>query len=171
MNDAFRPKSIVASRALSREVDFVEDFLNRYRDTAFRIAMRIMGSVDAAEDVAQEALIRAFKSWDRMAQADSQVAWVKRIVVRCALTALERQDRFSPIHDVEAPTPSHQETILVQSVLATLPPDQRVILSLIVGEGWSYKELAENLDIPMGTVASRVHAAKSAFRKAWEELQ
>jgi len=169
MNDAVHPESLAAARAFARESDFVEEFLNRYRDTAFRIAMRIMGQVDAAEDVAQEALIRAFKSWDRLAGAESQAAWVRKIVVRCALNALERTPRHEPVPDSASASAGTEEAVLVQAVLASLPTEHRVLLSLAVGEGWSYRDIATNMDIPMGTVASRVHAAKAAFRKAWEE--
>jgi RNA polymerase sigma-70 factor (ECF subfamily) len=170
MNDALRPEALIGSRSLAREQDLVEEFLNRYRDSSFRIAMRIVGNADAAEDVAQEALIRAFKSWDRLAGVESQAAWVRKIVVRCALNALERTPCHEPVPE-SAAHQSAEESVLVQQVLAGLPSEQRVLLGLAVGEGWSYKEIASILEIPMGTVASRVHAAKAAFRKAWEDAK
>lgn len=168
MNDALRTETLIASRSLVGEQDLVEEFLNRYRDSSFRIAMRIMGNADAAEDVAQEALIRAFKSWDRLAGVESQAAWVRKIVVRCALNALERTPRHEEMPESAAHQGDAEEAVLVQSVLENLPSEQRVLLGLAVGEGWSYKDIATILEIPVGTVGSRVHAAKMAFRKAWE---
>jgi RNA polymerase sigma factor (sigma-70 family) len=168
MNDAVRTESLDSPLVLSREQDVVAEFLNCYRDSSFRIAMRVLGNVDAAEDVAQEALIRAFKSWDRLASVDRQAAWVRKVVVRCALNALERTPRYSELPDMTPCSQDGEQSVMVQAVLDTLIPDQRLILGLSIGEGLSYQEIAEVLDIPTGTVASRLNTAKAAFRKAWE---
>lgn len=168
MNDAICQESIAAQRAIAKEQSLVEEFLNRYRDSSFRIAMRILGNADAAEDVAQEALIRAFKSWDRLSTVERQAAWVRKTVVRCALSAIERTPQHEELTDFSGSRRDTTESVMVQAVLHTLNPDQRILLGLAMGEEMSYREIAEILDIPMGTVASRVHSAKLAFRKAWE---
>lgn len=167
MNDAVRPGALESPLAVSQELDLVGDFLNRYRDSSFRIAMRILGNSDAAEDVAQDALIRAFRSWDRLSSVEHQAAWVRRIVVRSALNSLERSPQHSELPDTVSRA-SGEESVLVQAVLDSLSAEHRVLLGLALGEGLSYKEIAEALDIPMGTVASRINSAKAAFRRAWE---
>lgn len=168
MNDAICHETIAAQRAIAKERGLVEEFLNRYRDSSFRIAMRILGNADAAEDVAQEALIRAFKSWDRLSTIERQAAWVRKTVVRCALNAMERTPSHEELTDFSGSQGDISETVLVQEVLNSLNPDQRVLLGLAMGEELSYREIAEVLDVPIGTVASRVHTAKQAFRRAWE---
>ncbi len=168
MNDAICPDLITAQRAIAKEQDLVEEFLNRYRDSSFRIALRILGNQDSAEDVAQEALIRAFKSWDRLSNVKRQAAWVRKTVVRCALNTVERTPRNEALSEHAPSNNCQTDAVLVQEVLNTLPSEQRVLLGLAMGEELSYREIAEALDIPMGTVASRIHAAKLAFRHAWE---
>ena len=168
MNDAICQDSIAAQRAIAKEQSLVEEFLNRYRDSSFRIAMRILGNADAAEDVAQEALIRAFKSWDRLSNIERQAAWVRKTVVRCALNSIERTPRHEELTEKVPGDSSGAEAVMVQAVLQSLSPDQRVLLGLAMGEELSYREIAEILDVPIGTVGSRVHAAKLAFRNAWE---
>ena len=171
MNDAVRAESLDSSQVLTRELDLVGEFLNRYRDSSFRIAMRMLGDADAAEDVAQDALIRAFKSWDRLAAVEHQAAWVRKLVVRGALNALERSPRHAQIPESASRSGNTEESMMVQAVLDELLPEHRVILGLFMGEGFSYREIAETLEIPMGTVASRINSAKSAFKKAWERAR
>jgi RNA polymerase sigma-70 factor, ECF subfamily len=171
MNDAVRPGALESPLVASDERDLVGVFLNRYRDSSIRIAMRILGDSDAAEDVAQDALIRAFKSWDRLASVDHQAAWVRRIVLRTAFNVLERNPKHSQLTEIAASTSGAEESMLVQAVLNSLPADQRALLGLALGEGLSYREISEALDIPMGTVASRINTAKASFRRAWEETR
>ncbi len=171
MNDAICRDTIASQRAIAKEQSLVDEFLNRYRDSSFRIAMRILGNPDAAEDVAQEALIRAFRSWDRLSHIERQAAWVRKTVVRCALTAIERTPQHEKLPDQVPGECSGAHAVMVQAVLNSLAPDQRVLLGLALGEELSYREIAEALDVPMGTVASRIHSAKAAFRKAWEGTQ
>lgn len=158
----------VRSSAIAEESNLVDSFLIQYRDSSFRIALRIVSDADLAEDVVQEELIRAFKGWDQLALAERQSAWVRRIVVRCALTALQRKQDAAPL-PADIPASGDLEVDLhVQHVLGLMNIEQRALLGLAIGEGLSYAEIADALDIPVGTVGSRLHHAKSAFRKAWE---
>jgi len=163
MNDATR--ALVTPIILSQDRDLVGEFLNRYRDSSFRIAMRILGNQDAAEDVAQEAIIRAFRSWDTLSGVENQAAWVRKVVVRCALNAVERTPNHTELSDVGN---EPDESVLVQAVLESLAPEHRAVLGLAVGEGLSYREIADALEIPIGTVGSRLNSAKAAFKRAWE---
>jgi RNA polymerase sigma factor (sigma-70 family) len=168
MNELVRLQMQVRSSAIAEESNLAECFLNRYRDSSFRIAIRIVADSDLAEDVVQEALIRAFKSWDQLASAERQSAWVRRIVVRCALTALHRKHETCPLSDTIHVHEDLVGDIHFRNVLSRLGPEQQALLGLAIGEGLSYSEIAEALDISPGTVASRLHHAKAAFRKAWE---
>ena len=145
----------------------LESFLDTHRQFAFHLALQIVGNRDQAEDVAQEALIRASRSLERVCDPENERAWLRQIVVRRALTHLKQRKATS---DELETASSHDPTtdVAVRDTLTRLPAEQRVILALAIGEGLSYQEIADSLSIPVGTVGSRIHTAKAAFRKLWD---
>jgi RNA polymerase sigma-70 factor (ECF subfamily) len=142
----------------------VADFLRDIRPWAYRLALAVVGSPEAAEDVAQEAMVRAWRAQGTLARADDMRAWLRKVVVRQAITALKKH-RFAELPEMAAP--DQEPSMQVRSILATLPPETRALLALAYFEGLSYTELAETLGIPEGTVGSRLHTAKAAFRAQW----
>lgn len=155
-----------ALQALSRRSrSEVVDFLRDARPWAYRLALAVVGIAEVAEDVAQESIVRAWRSQGKLTQADDMRAWLRTVVVRQAITALKRRT-FSEIPEVAAK--DEEPSMQVRAVLMTMPPETRALLALAYFEGLTYAELAEVLGIPEGTVASRLHAAKSAFRTEWE---
>jgi RNA polymerase sigma-70 factor (ECF subfamily) len=140
-----------------------------YREFVFRLALAICGEREGAEDVAQDVLVTLFKHRQKVAAADSPQAWVRRVTVRCAVRYLRRRKVTEPLSSGH---PSHEMTpdaVAVYDVLRKLEPDQRAILGMALHQGLSYREIAEAMEIPEGTVASRLSAAKKAFQKRWEE--
>lgn len=150
---ARRPRSAVA------------DFLKDARPWAYRLALAVVGVPETAEDVAQEAMVRAWRAQGTLAGSDDMRAWLRRVVVRQAITALGRR-RFDPLPERAAP--DAEPSLHVRVLLAGMPPETRALLALAYFEGLTYAELAAALEIPEGTVASRLHTAKAAFRAAWE---
>ena len=128
------------------------------------MAYAILGSREAAEDVAQEALIKAVQS---NVQPDNVSAWVRTIVVRTALNARRVKETTSLEHEPQVDC-EPDEAIAVRATRNRLEPEQRALLALSVGEGLSYRELAEAFGVPEGTISSRLHAAKVAFRREWD---
>jgi RNA polymerase sigma-70 factor, ECF subfamily len=144
-----------------------DELLGRYRTEVFRLALSIVGDPNQAEDVTQEALVRCLKAKTRFLAAEDQAAWVRKVTVRCALTALKKR-RGDLSLDPEASGESRLHLNLeVRDTLARLTPEQRTILALAHGEGLSYPEISDALGIPEGTVASRLNAARAAFREEW----
>jgi|SRR5579885_2481475 len=143
-----------------------EAFFCEHRDSALRLALSITGDSESAHDAAQEAFIRILDRWKRVREMESAEAFLKRTIVRCSIDALRSRRRLQPETDAAATVPTH-ERIAVQQALARLKPDHQAILALSIGQGWSYEEIAEALKIPSGTVGSRLHAAKEAFRREW----
>ena len=143
-----------------------EAFFCEHRDAALRLAHAISGDSDSANDAAQEAFIKILDRWKRVRAMETPEAFLKTTVVRCAIDLLRVRRR-----NVETKGEEHIETdpngIAIRHVLAKLKPDHQAILALSIGEGWSYDEIAAALRIPQGTVASRIHAAKEAFRREW----
>lgn len=142
--------------------------LEALRPKAVRIALSILGSADAAEDVAQEVMLRAHRSCGAVAP-EAIEAWVRKTAVRCSLTALQARRPVELSVESACQDGEIDTRLAVEAALARLPHDQRALLALAVGQGWSYQEIADALEIPVGTVGSRLHAAKAAFRAVWED--
>jgi len=152
------------SAALARTAEEIDRLLRDVRPWLYRLALAVTARSDLAEDVAQEALLRISRSRHKLASLREPNAWMRTVTVRCALTAIAKSPALCPL-----PPPSTDPTdqVAVRHVLARLQPIERAILALTHFEGLSYAEIGEVLGIPVGTVASRLHAAREAFRKEW----
>ncbi|MGH3170520.1 MAG: RNA polymerase sigma factor [Trebonia sp.] len=123
----------------------------------------------AADDAAQEALLAVFRGLPSLRAPEAIMTWVRSVTVRTAI-------RFARQHDLEvaAETPadlrvrSFEGLVDIDDALARLPVAQRAVLVLRTREGLSEQEIAAALGIPAGTVKSRLHRARAAFRKGWE---
>jgi RNA polymerase sigma-70 factor (ECF subfamily) len=146
----------------------------RYREGAVNVVYRMCGDAQLAEDAAQDAFIRAWEALPRYRHRGTFKAWLYRIALNCARDALRRR---RPTADVDllpmtsdAPGPERQmlrreRAALVQKAVLQLPDASRAALILREYEGLSYKEIAQTLDLPLGTVMSRLHYARSRLRE------
>jgi RNA polymerase sigma-70 factor (ECF subfamily) len=141
------------------------------RPTIYRIALAVTAHSDLAEDVAQEAALRLLRAPGKWLRADQPDSWMRRVVVRCCLDALTASKRPAQIPIDLVDRRAAESTLDVRLALARLRPDQRAILALDAELGLTDRELAEVLQIPIGTVASRLSAARAAFRAIWEERE
>ena len=121
---------------------------------------------EVADDIAQEAFIKA---WRAAGQYDGRArysTWLTRIAWRCRMDALRRQR--SP--DVEEPIAGAAEglSVEVDDMLARLSETERASLVLCEGHGWTHVEAAELLGMPLGTLKSTVARAKARCREMWE---
>ena len=144
-----------------------EELAAEWRIWGYRLALKITGCPDAASDAVQEALLRAFRSQSKLSDADSPRAWFRKVLVRCAIDRIPKI--LTSLKTVEQGVEADETGIHVRHVLQALEPNHRAILALAIGEELSYQEISELLEIPIGTVGSRVYHAKLAFRKAWGE--
>lgn len=142
--------------------DGSDDFVRRFREPVFRLALSITGRADLAEDIAQDTLLRALKHRRTL---DDPLPWLRVVTVRRAMSALKAAQ--APIRLDEGSQTDVDSSLAVKQTLAALPAEQQALLALAIGEGWSYAEIADVLQIPEGTVASRLHTAKEAFRRKW----
>ena len=150
------------------------DLVHRYRQGTVNVVYRMCGDVHLAEDAAQDAFVRAWEALPRYRHRGTFKAWLYRIALNCARDALRRR---RPTTDVEAlplrsdaPGPERQmlqqeRARRVEEAVLGLPEASRAALILREYEGLSYQEIAEALDIPMGTVMSRLHYARSRLRE------
>ena len=151
-------------------------------DAAFNLARWLTGNTTDAEDVVQDAYLRAFRYLDAF-QGDNFRVWLLTIVRNSFLDWLKdnRTGRqlFQPVlDDMEwtDPAPSAEAMLLdrvdsetLTSLMAQLPAEYREVLILREIEDLSYKDIAAVTAIPAGTVMSRLSRARLALRKAWAD--
>jgi RNA polymerase sigma-70 factor (ECF subfamily) len=161
--------------ALSKTFD---DVVLPHLDAAYRLARWLMRNEHDAEDVVQDASLRALRYFRTFAGGDGR-AWFLRIVRNTcsgwrghridALTdPFDEQQHLSlrPASDPEALLLQTDDSTLVARALHTLPDGVHELLVLRELEGLSYRELADVIGIPMGTVMSRLSRAREALRDA-----
>lgn len=137
-----------------------------------RYARGLAGSKEAADDLAQDTLERAWNRIELWQRRDDPRAWLFSIMHNLFVDRL-RSQRASPVYamgeeEIEAPVRATQTDMLevrdLDKALLRLPPDQREVLLLVAVERMSYKQVANALGIPLGTVMSRLSRAREQLR-------
>jgi RNA polymerase sigma-70 factor (ECF subfamily) len=162
----------------SAPLDFIEDVVP-HLDAAYNLACWLTRNDQDAQDVVQEAFLRAFRFLGNF-QGGNVRSWVLRIVRNTCYTWLDQnrpphpnlefdEKLFGP--DPQALTPEEtlsrkDDSKLVRQALQDLPPSHREVLILRELEGMSYKEISEIIDMPPGTVMSRLSRARDGFRQS-----
>jgi RNA polymerase sigma-70 factor (ECF subfamily) len=171
----------VATEARDR-VRFEEEAL-ALADDAYRVARRLTGSTQQAEDLVQDAYTRAFRSWRQYRPGTNMRAWLLRIVHNLAIDAGRRKSRTPESEPVEesdyylyhrmagAAPPEETEAVVaklsqngVVSALAGLPQQYRDTVVLVDLADFSYQDAADILDVPIGTVMSRLHRGRRMLK-------
>ena len=125
-----------------------------------------MAGAQAADDIAQEAFIRA---WRAAGQYDGRArysTWLTRIAWRCRLDELRRH-RAPDEPSGESTGEPAGSAAEVNDMLSRLSASERAALILCEGHGWTHAEAAELLEVPLGTLKSTVARAKSRCRQMW----
>jgi RNA polymerase sigma-70 factor, ECF subfamily len=151
-----------------------EQLVDRHRPVVVRVAARIVGAEDA-EDVSQDAFLRAFHRLDRFRGEAPFRAWLLRITHNAALDHLARR-RAEPVdpQQFDASEPSaarppaerlelRERIERLERKLRGLSAEHRAVLVLRDAEGMSYEEIADITDSPLGTVKGRLHRARREF--------
>lgn len=137
---------------------------------AFRVARGVLRNAADAEDVAQEAMLRSYRSFARLRDPSRFRAWLVRISFRLALDherSARRREQRETAWATDLPKPTAEDIAAsneferrVQQAMATLSEKSRLVLLLISMDGHSLEEVAELLQLPLGTVKSRLHSAR-----------
>jgi RNA polymerase sigma-70 factor (ECF subfamily) len=124
-----------------------------------------------APDAVQEALIAVFRGLKGLREPNALHGWARAIAVREAVRVARRAGRDRPAELVDVPAPGDPVLAVdIRDVLDRLAPEHRAVLMLRDLEGLDERSVAELLDVPTGTVKSRLARARSSFRKGWEQL-
>ena len=140
-------------------------------DTAFAVSYLILGHNADCEDAMSAAILRAYENRGKLKKRESFRAWFLQILRHEAYTLLRKQRRLTPVEELpEAPAPEGDDAgrLDLQAALDQLTEDQRTAL-LLQQEGYDLGEIGRILDVPVGTVKSRISRAKRTLRTLLEE--
>jgi RNA polymerase sigma-70 factor (ECF subfamily) len=164
----------------SSELARFEAVVLPHLDAAYTLARYLTRNAHAAEDVVQDACLRALKYFDgfRGEEGTSARAWLLAIVRNSALSSVRRQSpdalEFDEVQHSGAVADEHPEAALLRSdaketlgrALDRLAPEFREVIVLRELEGLSYKEISDVAGVPVGTVMSRLSRARARLREA-----
>ncbi|GAB96011.1 RNA polymerase sigma-70 factor (ECF subfamily) [Kineosphaera limosa] len=156
-----------------------EEVVEQHSARVYRLAYRLTGNVHDAEDLTHDVFIRVFRSLDSYRPGTFE-GWLHRITTNLFLDRMRRRQRirFDALSDDAAarlpsrtvsPAQHYEDTHFdddVQRALDALAPDFRAAVVLCDIEGLTYEEIAEVLDIKLGTVRSRIHRGRAQLREA-----
>jgi RNA polymerase sigma-70 factor (ECF subfamily) len=171
-------ETFLLARARQGDLAAFEEVVRRYQRRVYGVALRIVRAHDVADDVAQEAFVRAWRSLDRFDLGRPFGPWVCRIAANLAVNHVRSpRAREEALPDGHAETPSGDPGPLgrvldaeakrvLDEAVAGLGPEQRAVFVLRAVEEMSYEEIAEALGISPGTVMSRLFRARARLARA-----
>ena len=168
------------SRAQSGDRNAFSELVRNHGQGVMNVVYRMCGDLQIAEDTAQETFIQAWIHLSSYRPQTSLRNWLYRIAVNAATDMLRKEKRILPNSMDDLPLTdgrpgpemlvSQQERIaLVQKAVLSLPDASRAVLVLREYEGLSYQEISATLDIPVGTVMSRLNYARKILKDKLEQ--
>jgi RNA polymerase sigma-70 factor (ECF subfamily) len=184
-SDAVANDMALVRRALAREADAFRIIIKTYNQRLYRIARGVVRNSAEAEDIVQEAYLRAFANLSAFRGDASLATWLTRIVINEALGRLRKRKRnvpmpenpeaqiirfpLNPSDDPERTMAQRQILGLVERATDSLPDVYRTVFVARVIEGLSMEETAALLSIKPETVKTRLHRARALVRKALDD--
>lgn len=183
MTDA---EKLLLKRSQQGDVAAFEQLIAKHQTLAYNVAYRILGNEEDAKDATQEALVKVFRNINKFKGEASFGTWLYRIVVNACNDYIRKHRKvvtYSMDQDKETedgavkmeladdgPTPESaleakdlKQT--VQKALAKLPEANRIVVVLRDIQGFSYDEIAEMIEVPVGTVKSRINRGRDMLKK------
>lgn len=179
-NQSDAPDGTLILRLRQGDTAALAEIYERYKDRIYRTALAITRDPAAAEDILQECFVRLFTHADRLRTEEPIGPWLYRVAVNLSADWLSHRQRWfglvnrlverwtAPLR-VEREVEERELQEKVQNAIRSLPLAQQVVVVLYYLEGLSLKEIAEILEVPEGTVKSRLHYAREALRERLTE--
>lgn len=167
-------------RFLAGDAPAFTDLVERHRDRVYGVCLRVIGNAEDAADAAQETFVTVFRKLDQF-RGDAQfTTWLHRVTVNTCYDLLRkrrRQPLLRSLPDDEGPLPEpgppvadHADEVVgthdAALALAAVPVEFRIAVVLADIEDLPYDQIARVLDVPVGTVKSRVHRGRLALARA-----
>lgn len=171
-------------QALAGDSAAFGELVRKYQDRLYHTLMHVLGSADDALDAVQDAFVQAFVKLETFSRSAAFYTWLYRIALNTAASHRRRRHRsvsldylrettaHEPCDNGAAPDGRlHQQERVdqVQSALAALSEEHRVVLVLREMDGCDYETMAQVLELPIGTVRSRLHRARLQLRELLKE--
>jgi len=175
-------EALLTERARTGDLAAFNALVEMYQDVVYRLCLRMLASIPAAEDVTQDVFLSAYRRIDSFRGGVFR-AWLLRIAANACTDELRRRrhrpqvsldgagDDDSPLHLVDG-SESPEESLLrrelrshIQAGLMALPLDQRVVVVLCDVQGLTYEEISEVLNVSLGTVKSRLSRGRARLRE------
>jgi RNA polymerase sigma-70 factor (ECF subfamily) len=186
-NSSYDDKELVA-RLQAGDLQALNLLIDRYKDEFYRLAYRLMGNKEDAEEVLQDTFLRAYQKIGTFEGKSKLSTWLYRICVNRCLNRREGLKKFASTktqdpavvmgiqnvpatHDTAAEYETAELQQQVACAVARLKPEQRALVSLYYLQGFSCAEIGEILQRPLGTVKTHLFRARNNLKKMLAELQ
>lgn len=159
------------------------EIVNRYQKLVARTVKGMLGDSVYSEDIGQEVFIKLYYSLPDFRGEAKLSTYIQKIAVNLTLNEIKRRKRFSTMfshkgnkemHEIDIADynseEKHEAAEIVNKALKNLEPNFRIIVTMRMLQGYSTKETAEILDLPLGTVLSRLSRAQEQLKKILEKL-
>ena len=167
-------------RILRGEAAAFRELVERHKDYAFTVALRILNSREEAEEAAQDAFVRAYNALATFNREAKFSTWLYRIVVNCALTVqqkrkmktedLENAKILRGSNDVSDTLKQKEQRHFIERALKLLSPDDVVMITLFYLKENSLEEIAESVGIETNTVKVKLHRARKRLADALQDM-
>jgi len=181
------PDAEIVKLVVDGEIDAFDELVRRTRRPAYRLARRITRNHEDADDVVQDSYVKAYRALPRFDPSRAFQPWFLTIVARSALSQIRQRARRATV-PLDEPGPdgtnladrlsegaldvaAKQRLLDAEEALSKLSDEHRAILSLRVEGDLPYSEIASALEIPVGTVMSRLARAREALLEEVEKLR
>jgi RNA polymerase sigma-70 factor, ECF subfamily len=173
--------AVLVRKAQQGDMDAFESLVRRYQHRVYALCRRLTGAHQSADDLAQETFIKAYFALGRFETAWPLYPWLRKIAVNAGLNYLKTRNRERPLEDgslgdrhtpAAAAGDDPQERLeraefqaRLDGAVESLPADQKSVFVLRFHESLSYEEISRTLDLPLGTVMSRLNRARQKLKE------
>lgn len=175
MTEAERDEELVR-RFKAGEPEAFTDLVRRHQHRVYSVCLRVLGDADAAADVAQDTFIAVLRKLDGFRGDAAFTTWLHRVAVNACYDELRRTRRRpmlhvladdGPEHEAGPPAPDHADEVAgthdAAAAIASIPEEFRMAVVLADVHDMAYEQISKVLDVPVGTVKSRVHRGRLAL--------
>ncbi|MGZ4148418.1 MAG: RNA polymerase sigma factor [Actinomycetota bacterium] len=169
---------VLVRRFLDGDPSAFAELVRRHEARVYAVCLRVLGDADEAADAAQDTFLTVLRKLEQFRGDAAFTTWLHRIAVNACYDVLRAKRRRpmlrltseQPAPDLGPPHPDHADEVAgthdAAAALARIPEEFRVALVLADVEDLPYEEIARVLDVPVGTVKSRVHRGRIALARA-----
>ena len=178
--------AVLVRTAQQGDMDAFESLVRKYQHRVYALCRRLTGAHQSADDLAQETFIKAYFALERFDASWPLYPWLRRIAINTGLNYLKVRSREGSLEDgsfgdrrtpTAAPADDPEERLeqaefqaRLDRAVGSLPPDQKSVFVLRFQENLSYEEISRTLDLPLGTVMSRLNRARQKLKGLLADL-